>query len=472
LVSQVVWIVEDSALAARLACEVLSSEFTCEVFPEAGAVLERLAAGDLPDVLLVDWELPDISGVDLCRAIRSTHDDLMLPILLVTGRREGVVEGLSAGANDFVPKPYVPEELFARVMTLARTRQLWRHSSVVETQLATTLRSIGDAVISTNADGRVVFLNAVAEQLTGWSHAEAVGQPVGAVFRDAPGNPTVLLRRDGTEIAIDESAAPIRDPAGVLSGVVLVFRDITDKQLADAERERMLVDARLRADFERQLIGIVSHDLRGPLGTIVLGTELVLASERLDEKNRRPLVRVKRAADQATRMVNDLLDLTKVRLGGGIPVVRSPGDLHAIVWEVIEDLHTTAPDRDVRLSSTGDGKGLWDSDRLSQVVHNLVGNALKYGPTSIINVGCEGTTDGVTVSVQNRGKPIDRADLDRIFEPMQRATSSLENNARSVGLGLFIVKHIVEAHGGWVSVASSEDTGTTFMFWVPKPQAG
>ena len=100
---------------------------------------------------------------------------------------------------------------------------------------------------------------------------------------------------------------------------------------------------------------------------------------------------------------------------------------------------------------------------------NLVVNATKYASaTSPIEIGCSGDSEGVTFSVHNEGVAIDALALERIFQPMQRATSQLENSVRSVGLGLFIVKHLVEAHGGRVSVSSSTHDGTTFVFWVPK----
>lgn len=487
-----VWIVEDSALAAKLASDALTGEFDCTMFSSATAALELLVAGRTPDVLLLDWEMPDISGVELCRLIRQTYDATALPVLLVTGRRSSaeVVEGLTAGANDYVPKPYIAEELLARVKSLARVRELWQRSRQAEEQLLTTLRSIGDAVISTDWLGRVAFMNVVAEHLTGWKLADARGTLIADVFRgaDRDGAPDVcpavkvlldgvpvdssshtLVQRDDVRIHVEASASPIRDDSGVLTGVVLVFRDVGHRLQAAAERERLLVEARLRVDFERQLIGIVSHDLRNPLSIIALGAKHLMASEQVDDKGVRVLMRMKNAADRGTRMVGDLLDFTQARLGGGIPIARSPGNLHTVVRLAIEEAQLAHPDRNILTTIHGDAHGHWDLDRLSQVVTNLVANAAKYAaPDSAIDIRCIGDLEGVTFSVHNRGTAIDALALGRIFQPMQRATSQLENSVRSVGLGLFIVKHLVEAHGGRVSVSSSAEEGTTFGFWVPK----
>jgi signal transduction histidine kinase len=320
---------------------------------------------------MLDWELPGMTGVELCRFIRGTRDEASLPILLMTSRLEeaDLIDGLAAGANDYLTKPYRGPELLARVRTLVRIRQLHIRS------------------------------------------------------------------------------------------------------------QRLATEASNRADFERQLIGIVSHDLRGPLSTIILGAQTLVRRDGVDERTLKSLLRIQSSAERGARMVSDLLDFTQARLGGGIPLIFSPTNLHTIVRQAVEDAGTINPDREVHLASSGDGHGVWDAERMAQVVQNLIGNALKYSPAeSWVNVRSESDAQGVTVSIHNTGVPIPGEAMARIFQPMQRATSQLENAARSVGLGLFIVKHLVEAHGGKLTVTSSPEAGTTFTFWVSKhlfnPAAG
>jgi PAS domain S-box-containing protein len=337
-------------------------------------------------------------------------------------------------------------------------------------------------------------MNPIAELLTGWSMDEARGRPIAAVFRIVHAtsrvpvvspvevvlrdgiiaglaSQTQLVRRDGGEVAVDDSAAPIRDDAGAITGVVLVFRDSSNVRRVEAERERLHAEAQMRSDFERQLIGIVSHDLRGPLGTIKLGAELLAGNPYLDDKARRVVGRIRNGADQGTRMVGDLLDFTKARLGGGIPIVREHGDLHGLVRQVCEEIGAAHPDRPVAVTTSGDGHGRWDLDRLTQVVENLLRNAITHGTArSTISVTSHGDDAGVTVSVGNVGAPIEAAAMERIFQPLQRATADLAITTRSVGLGLFIVKHVVEGHGGRVDVASTAEEGTTFSFWLPRSE--
>ncbi|MCI0670368.1 MAG: HAMP domain-containing histidine kinase, partial [Myxococcaceae bacterium] len=225
-------------------------------------------------------------------------------------------------------------------------------------------------------------------------------------------------------------------------------------------------------EFEQQLLGIVSHDLRTPLSAILVGTQTLLRREGLDERGTAAVTRIQRSAERGVRMVRDLLDFTQARLGGGIQVTRRPLDLHALVRSVVEELEAVYPEREVRLMSEGKGEGAWDSDRLAQVVSNLVSNALKYSPRGTpVEVRTVGEDGSVTLQVHNAGEPIAPGLLSRIFEPMQRGSAQVDLQSlqsRSVGLGLYIVRHLVQAHGGTIDVRSTAEEGTTFTVRLPR----
>lgn len=417
--------------------------------------------------------------------------------------------------------------------------------AISEKWLATVLVSVGDAVLATDGEGRVTFMNPVAEALTGWTLEEAWGEPLDRVFHivnERTGRPvaspvekalregtvvglvnhTLLLRRDGTEIAIDDSAAPIRDEQGAVTGAVLIFRDVTAQRRAELEieertrqaelgvtvckaliskepirgqlqrcveaivpgldvafariwtlnseddvlelqasaglythtdgphgrvpvgafkigliaqeraphltnevlndprvsdkewarREGMIAfagyplmiedrlvgvlalfarhpltasalqalasvadqialaidrawgeealresEARYRqaSDFEQQILGIVSHDLRNPLSIISLSSTLLLERDGLDERGTQVVRRIQSSADRAARMIRDLLDFTQARLGGGIPVHPRPVDLHSVVRQVVEETRTAFPEREIGFSSAAPG---------------------------------------------------------------------------------------------------------------------
>jgi len=239
-------------------------------------------------------------------------------------------------------------------------------------------------------------------------------------------------------------------------------------ELTDAEAEQ-------RTEFERQLVGIVSHDIRNPLQAINLSAALGMKVLGDEQRMRHTLERIAGSATKALRMIDDLLDFTTARLSGGISVEPQPAELHGLVARAVEDEWASFPERQVELESAGDGRGLWDPERLAQVVRNLVSNALQHTLEGTpIRVESRGERDRVQISVHNAGEPIPREDLPQLFEPFQRDCNARPNGGRSLGLGLYITLHLVEAHGGTLDVRSHEGEGTTFTVELPRvsPKAG
>jgi sigma-B regulation protein RsbU (phosphoserine phosphatase) len=266
---------------------------------------------------------------------------------------------------------------------------------------------------------------------------------------------------------------PMRGREGLFDGVLVVAQDVTDLVRARYNAERLAQESKGRSDFEQQLIGIVSHDLRNPLQAIHLGVSSLLRPDDLSERQTKIAVRIQSSAERATRMIRDLLDFTQARLGSGISIERRPTDLFDVVRNVLQEVEAIYPGREVLLQQEGDGKGNWDADRLAQAVQNLITNALKYSPEGTpVAVTMRGEPGHVVLQVQNAGAPIRPELLPRIFEPLQRATADVDRQGRSVGLGLYIVKHLVEAHGGTVEVKSSEAEGTTFQVRLPRSAPG
>ncbi len=261
---------------------------------------------------------------------------------------------------------------------------------------------------------------------------------------------------------------PVRTPGGAIEDVLHVVLDVTDRVHARKEAERLMALEQERAGFEQQLIGIVSHDLRTPIAAITMGAAVLLRRPDVEERQRRTVERILSSAGRANRMIHDLLDFTQARLGGGIKAQRLPGDFHAIVRQVVEESKVSNPGRILRLTQTGDGGGEWDADRLSQLVSNLLSNALHYSPPdSVVRIETRGEPEHLVLTVRNAGAPIPSEALPRLFQPMQRGVGG-GSEARSVGLGLYIVDQVVRAHGGSVSVTSSHEDGTAFTVSLPR----
>ncbi|MFP2958196.1 GAF domain-containing protein [Myxococcus sp. 1LA] len=236
-----------------------------------------------------------------------------------------------------------------------------------------------------------------------------------------------------------------------------------------AEQQRSQEELRRRAEFEQQLVGIVSHDLRNPLAAISMSAGLLEKKGELTDSQKRMVWRIGQATERAARMIRDLLDFTKARLGGGIALHRQTTDLREVVHQVVDELLVANPGRRVEVELQDEVRGEWDSDRIAQVLTNLLGNALAYSPTDApVRVGTRLEGEAALLSVFNGGEPIPRELLPRLFEPMTRGALKEGQSTRSIGLGLYIVQDIVRGHGGGVEVVSSVEHGTTFTVRLPR----
>ena len=251
------------------------------------------------------------------------------------------------------------------------------------------------------------------------------------------------------------------DPQGELTR----FNESIDETLAEAAARY----ADLLNHTREQFLAILGHDLRNPLAAVVLGATLLANAETIDDKHARVATRILNSASRMSRMVNDLLDLARTRLGSSIPIHLASMDLSAVCRQVIAELEVAHPDQELRLESKGDVSGDWDSDRLTQVVSNLVANALQHGgsPVSLL---ARDEGEQVWLQVHNDGPPIPETALGTIFEPKARRSSEGDRNASGLGLGLYIAREVVSAHGGTIEAASTAKEGTTFSIKLPRHQ--
>jgi signal transduction histidine kinase len=218
-------------------------------------------------------------------------------------------------------------------------------------------------------------------------------------------------------------------------------------------------------------IGILGHDLRTPLQSVSLGAQRLMHDDSLDSSLIKLGARMYNSVKRMTTMIDNLLDFTQSRIGGGIQVRRKASDLATIGEQVVDELRSYHPQREIRWVMKGDCRGYWDAGRIAQVYQNLVANALQYGDWDrLITVLTEGGPDWVKIHVHNFGAPIAPQEQKRLFNLLHRYThaSGLGETRHNLGLGLYIVSEIVSAHGGTVDVSSSEMEGTEFLVTLPK----
>jgi signal transduction histidine kinase len=247
----------------------------------------------------------------------------------------------------------------------------------------------------------------------------------------------------------------------------------------DAQRTQEAKRAQLEAEnaalteraqvttFQERFIAVLGHDLRNPLGAISMGVDLL---KREVPGEDRTLQRMASSSQRMARMIDQLLDLTRSRLGGGIELTVEPMDLGKVTNDIVDELRTQQADARFHVTTNGDLRGRWDSDRLAQVISNLVGNALHHGTADkTIEINLDGSDGAVAFSIKNEGKTIPQALQNVLFDPFRRGDrQGNSSKTAGLGLGLFISKEIITGHGGSITVSSSDAAGTTLAFELPR----
>jgi signal transduction histidine kinase len=221
--------------------------------------------------------------------------------------------------------------------------------------------------------------------------------------------------------------------------------------------------------FEQRLMGIVGHDIRTPLASILLSARQQLESGKLADDSARAFGRISRGAERILSIAELLMDFTRSCMGQGIPVRRERVDLRELARTLVDEVRHANPGRTVTLSEPAQPlSGCWDPGRMGQVLANLMDNAVKYGALGTpIHLTLQSLADReVRLTVHNHGAPIPPAHQPGVFEPFQRGPDATHGE-HSMGLGLYISREIVQAHGGTIEVRSEEGAGTTFEVVLP-----
>jgi PAS domain S-box-containing protein len=466
------------------------------------ALLTVAMAGTAAELRLFNWEHGTLSIVCFLAVVLSSWYGGLRPGLLAIAV---IVCFFSNGA--LVPWRIVRGVLFVAsgvaVSVLGESlHAARRRAETSQRRFAAVLSSIGDAVIATDLGGRVQFINPVAQALTGWTAAEAAGQPLETIFRivsertrEPVGSPiarvirqetvlelpnqSLLIARNGVETPIADSAAPIKDDAGRVNGAVLVFRDITAQHVAERQRSELLArEQAARAEAEAanhakdRFLAVLSHELRTPLTPVLLNVSAILEEPDVPEKIRPTLELTRRNVELEAHLIDDLLDLSRI-IRGTLALDRQRVDVHDVIRQALNTCHEDIERGGLRVElalSAAQRQLEADPARLQQALWNLIKNAVKFTPAGGVltittrNDSGSAERERIVIEVTDTGVGIKPQNLARIFEAFEQGdASSWSRRAGGLGLGLAISRSVVEAHGGRLTATSAGlNRGATF----------
>jgi PAS domain S-box-containing protein len=462
--------------------------------------------------------MPDLDGFQTAAIIRDRDRCRHVPIIFITAiskASEHVRLGYSLGAVDYVFKPFEAEILRSKVnvfIELYRNRESVRRQAEqlraleerrraaevldsVRRQNDLILNAVGEGICGFDADGRVMFVNPAACRISGFKRDELIGQPGHALLhhtradgRHCAGDECdlyavmrgraartvdgeIIWRKDGTSVPIEGLGTLLHEGHELVS--VMVFRDVTERLQIERERGRLVRELEEAISARDDFLSIASHELRTPLTPIRLSVQSLKRKGQslaavIPKGLATQLETMDRQVGRLDTLINELLDVSRITVGR-LDLEISEFDVTALVREVVGRFQQELDwgHHTVTLDLGGPAIGRWDRLRLDQVVSNLLSNAMKYGgERKLIEIAISTGPAGVEVSVRDHGVGISPEDQDRIFERFERLISV--RHFGGFGLGLWIVRQIVEAHGGRVRVQSAPGEGSTFTVEVPR----
>jgi PAS domain S-box-containing protein len=490
--SGVILNVDDYEAARYVRTQILQRAGFQVIEAGTGGDALRIVAEQRPDLVLLDINLPDIHGFEVCRRLREQVGTIAVPVVHISStfvNERAQQLALEGGADGYLTEPVEPPVLLATVHALLRLRRAEEGLSAAGRRWQLSFDAIGDGICLTTADGVVVQCNAAFARLVGRVPQDLVGTSWNALWASfghpraesppirlglTPSPKAVELPRDGRWFRL--RVEPILEGSGI-AGVVSTISDITAERHAQEARAALLAreqaareEAEAANRAKDEFLAMLGHELRNPLDVIASAVQVldVIGSQDPQAAHTREVIT--RQVRQLGRLVDDLLDVSRVSTGK-ISLSRRPIDLSEIVRRCVGTLDGAGQTGQHRLSVRAEPTWVeGDQARLEQVVMNLLSNAIKYTPAGgAIQASVSGDGTTARLSVTDTGAGIAPEMLERIFDLFFQGARTLDRAEGGLGIGLTLVRRLVEMHGGKTSV-SSEGTGRGSTFLIELPQ--
>jgi signal transduction histidine kinase len=485
-------VADDNADMRSYLARMLRERWQVEVVSD-GALALASARRDPPALVVTDVMMPNLDGFGLLAALRDDLRTASVPVIMLSARagEEARMSGLEAGADDYLPKPFSARELIAKVTTHLQMARLRAAAEAERSKLDAMFRQapVPIAVLSGH-ELRFRVANAPMCEMTG--RPTLVGMTTAAAFPELTDHPLIDLLRgvldDGVATELVEtgiplmregrprdayfkiSATPMRDYDGRVDGVMVVAIEVTE-QVAARQREEQLREAAERASRAKdEFLSTLSHELRTPLNAIVGWSQLLRAGTVPEAQRERALETVERNAQMQARLIEDMLDLSRIEQGKLVLSV-GPVEMVRVVEAALDAVRPAAAAKGIRLQPVLDSHAtiVGDGDRLQQIVWNLLSNAIKFtSKDGRIQIRLRRERSYVELVVADDGQGIAPEFLPHVFERFRQADGTFARRAGGLGLGLAIVRSLTELHGGVVSARSDGlGQGATFVVRLP-----
>lgn len=467
-----VLVIDDSPPTCQYLKRLLEKQGYEVVLAYDGETGTKLAMELLPDLILLDKELPGMHGFAVSRILRRYQRTSYIPILMISAESDSSerIRGLDMGADDFFAKGIPPEELYSKIRAFMRIKDLQDKLLQERDKLSVIFKFLDEPIAICNEEDKILlasqmFLNLfhlpreIADFRTFSDILHFLNVPEDAVQILRAGcreNIQLAVHVEDRELILNAKSLPIALDQDELA-LVVIFEDITQQ----------CADQKMKADFH----SMIAHDLRSPL-SVIQGYVSLMSSGKtgeINEDQREFLETIGTKITEITALLNDFLDISKID-AGFVNLNRSAMRLDAVIAESIEDMSLLAHNRGIEITKELHQSHIvidGDQLRLKQILRNLLSNAIKYNvDDGWITVSTTGHQGWVKINIADGGIGIPPEELESLFEPYQRGSSS-ERTVKGVGLGLVIVRKLVEAHGGVVAVTSEPGHGSCFSFTLP-----